>query len=188
LVLGAGCIIIGAGVAVSGVYAGWGDSHALTTGQLNAATVTSSFSDTGTNTWDTDVDKIVAGDHFFRYADLTNTGDVSQAFAATVAGSGGLVTAGGLQIAIKACDGDGASWDQTDGTCTDGTETTLLAPVDVASAGTANPLGSLEPTAARHLQFEISLPSSASSSLYGAGGTVTVTSVGAAASGDRTAG
>lgn len=127
---------------------------------------------------------MVAGDHFFRYADLTNTGDVSQGFAATVAGTGGLATAGGLQIAIKACD---AAWSQTDGTC-GGTETQLLAPVDVASAGSGNPLGSLAPSAALHVQFEISLPSSAPSSLYGATGTVTVSSVGAAQSGDRTAG
>ena len=171
----------------SGIYASWSTSSAISSGSYNAATAGSSFSDTGTNAFDTAVSNMVPGDYTVHYTDLNNDGSVTQQFTGSVDGTGTLAGSGGLTVAIDDCS---TSWNQTDGTCSNsGTVTPVLATTEVYAAPAVS-YGQISGGSSMHLKVTITLPSGAPSSLAGASGTVTVhETAGISATGsDRSAG
>ncbi|MGZ4638382.1 MAG: hypothetical protein ACXV2J_04910 [Actinomycetes bacterium] len=171
LTAAAGITAAAASLLGSGIYASWSSSSAIASGSYNAATVGSSFTDTGTNAFDTAVSNMVPGDYTVHYTDLSNAGSVTQAFTGTVDGSGALAGSGGLTVAIDSCS---TSWRQTDGTCSAGGSVTQVladAPVDSTPAVT---YGQITAGSAMHLKVTITLPSDAPAGLEGTDGTVTV--------------
>jgi hypothetical protein len=171
-------------LTTTGVFASWVSTAQSTTGTQTAATVTATHTDTNGTVFSTAVGTLLPGDYLYRYANLVNTGDVTQTFSAAISGSGTLAGAGGLQIAVDSCS---VAW-AANGSCS-GTTTAVLANADVASAGSAS-LGSLSASGTSRLRYKISLNSSAVQATFqGTTGTVTVAITGTATGNrDRTAG
>jgi hypothetical protein len=187
LAAAAGITAAAASLLGSGIYSSWSTSSAISSGSYDAATAGSSFSDTGTNAFDTAVSNMVPGDYTVHYTDLGNDGSVTQHFTGSVDGTGALAGSGGLTVAIDDC---ATSWNQADGTCSNsGTVTPVLATTEV-DATPAVTYGQISGGSSMHLKVTITLPSDAPSSLAGATGTVTVhETAGISATGsDRSAG
>ncbi|MDQ1748093.1 MAG: hypothetical protein QOD07_2356 [Frankiaceae bacterium] len=171
----------------SGIYASWSTSSAIASGSYNAATAGSSFSETGTNAFDTAVSNMVPGDYTVHYTDLNNDGSVAQQFTGAVDGVGALAGSGGLTVAIDSCS---SSWNQADGSCGNSGSVTAVLPATEVSATPAVTFGQISGGSSMHLKVTITLPSDAPSRLAGATGTVTVhETAGISATGsDRSAG
>jgi hypothetical protein len=187
LAAAAGITAVAASLLGSGIYASWSSSGAVSSGTYDAATVGSSFTDTGTNAFSTPVSNMVPGDYTVHYTDLNNAGSVGQQFTGSVDGTGALAGTAGLTVAIDSCS---TSWDQTDGTCSGGgTITPLLAQTEVTTTPDVT-YGQIAARSSLHLKVRVTLPSDAPSALAGAEGTVTLhETAGISANGsDRSAG
>ncbi len=187
LVAAAGITAAAASLLGSGIYASWSSSSGISSGTYDAATVGSSFTDTGTNAFSTPVSNMVPGDYTVHYTDLNNAGSVGQEFTGSVDGTGALAGTGGLTVAVASCS---TSWDQSDGSCSDGgTITPLLPETEVATTPDVT-YGQIPAGSSLHLKVTVTLPSDAPSSLAGSSGSVTLhETAGISAGGsDRSAG
>ncbi|HVU72593.1 MAG TPA: hypothetical protein VHE83_06505 [Mycobacteriales bacterium] len=168
----------------AGIYASWTSTDQISTGTYNAATVGSSFTDTGTNAFSTAVDNMVPGDTTVHYTDLKNAGSVTQQFTGSVTSVGDLAGPGGLTVAIERCS---VAW-AADGTC-DGTATSVLDATPTSDAPSIT-YGPIAASVSMHLKVTVALPSDAPTALAGTNGTVTINEVAGIAStgSDRSAG
>lgn len=177
--------VVGLALAGTGVFASWVATTSATTGAVNTAQLGLTYSDTNGTTFNSGVSNMLPGDYLYRYADLSNTGGLSETFSATVSGSGAITAAGGLQITVDKCS---VAW-AGNGSCS-GTTTNLVTTRDVATAGTVT-LDTIAGSGADHLRYKFTLNSLADVSFQGTSGSVTVSISGSSAvSGgqDRTSG
>ncbi|GGJ87065.1 hypothetical protein GCM10010123_15840 [Pilimelia anulata] len=171
----------GALLTSAGVFASWSSAVDVHGGTNDTAAVGLTHVDTNGTTFSTGAANMLPGDYLYRYATLTNTGELSETFSAAVSGSGDLGAAGGLQLAIDACS---VAW-AGNGSCS-GSTTALAAATDAHSAGSIS-LGTLAAGAVKHLRYRVQLSAAADQLTFqGKDGAVDVTISGTTvASGNR---
>lgn len=178
--------LVGVAMTGRGVFASWVATTSATTGTQQATTVAVTQTDTNGTVFTSGVSSLLPGDYLYRYSNLVNSSDQSQAFTATFVGSGVLAGAGGLQVAVDSCS---VAW-ASDGSCS-GSLSPIATVRDVATAGTLS-LGTVAGAATAHLRYKLLLNAAASQATFqGTSGTVTVTINGstvATGGRDRTAG
>jgi hypothetical protein len=177
-------VSVAAAITGGGVFAGW-TSSGTQAQSLTTATVSSSFTDSGTNRFETAVSGIVAGDHVYRYADVANTGDVAQAFVLGVAGSTGDLTAAndGLQVEIRSCS---VAW--VADACS-GEEASVRDLAYITDGGVQSSAFSLAAGGTNRLRVKFVMPATADQPAFqGKSDTITVTETGSVTAGDRSAG
>jgi hypothetical protein len=168
-------VLATAGALTAGAFAAW-TSTASQHQDLGTATVSSTFTGQNGDAW-TDVDLLgmLAGDSISRFAALTNTGSLAQAFTVKVEGAEGTMTADhdGLQVSISTCL---TPW--VDLTCSRGGS--LLAPTYITDAGVVSDPITLEPNGGvTYLKVDFLLPDLSSASFQGKADRFMVTETGA---------
>ncbi|MCA2218383.1 CalY family protein [Jidongwangia harbinensis] len=177
---------VGAGLTGTGVFASWVSTSAMQTGDHSAAAMGLTHTDTNGTTFTSGVANMLPGDYLYRYANLVNTGTVTESFSAAVTGTGTLAGAGGLRLAVDACS---LAW-AGDGSCS-GSTTPIVTVRDVATAGTVA-LGDIAAGATSHLRYRFVLDAGADQATFqGATGKINVAITGtttAVGNRDRTSG
>ncbi|MFI7543455.1 hypothetical protein [Actinoplanes sp. NPDC049599] len=165
-----------AGLTGTGVFATWVSTASVQTGVSTAADVAMTHTDTNGTTFTSSVADLLPGDYLHRYANLVNTGALTESFSAAISGTGTLTGAGGLRVAVDSCT---VAW-ANDGSCA-GTADPVVTVRDVATAGTV-PLGDIPAGGTEHLRYTFVLDAAADQSTFqGSTGRITAAITGTSA-------
>lgn len=191
----ASVVVVG---TAGGVYAAWFQQTPSASGSQSTARLTSTFLNTGTNTWTTAIPVLNPGDYLYRYLAIANPGAVTpagtvpQSFTLTVAGSNNWANPSGdtaLQITVSTCS---VAWvTGASPTCQGGSGTAVVTKRSVVAIApaTAFTVGTLNLGQTAYLMVRLEFPTTATSASWGHAGTITLTVPGAQlAAADRSAG
>jgi hypothetical protein len=141
-----------------GVFAAWTPTTSISSGSMAAANLAVTLVDVNGTTFNTAVPNLLPGDFLNRYADLTNTGSVSQTFSGTVTGSGSLGPA--MTVKVDTCS---VAW-SANGTCSATTTAVLAATATSPAASVSFP--ALATNGVSHARFQFQLASNANQTTY----------------------